>query len=292
MAPRGFDRYMIVIGAGVHPKFGGLTDSERCAYFLGVLAVAATARPRGCLLAGAQPAGQREVARLAGVSEKVALTAIEKLIAVGVLEHDDERQCWRVHDWIDVNREPASSAERMARLRARRSASQAPSPGVTVTSQVTSQSVSEGEGKGEGKEQSQSQHLRRAGSSTVRELFDYWRAQCEHPNARLSADRRGKIQARLSEGYTEEQIRRAIDGAARRAFVNGDGRRFDDIELICRHGAKLESFIERESAPAKGVERVSAETQARLDERLEQLRAEADQTTIREEDANGQDTDR
>jgi hypothetical protein len=137
--------------------------------------------------------------------------------------------------------------------------------------------------------QSQSQHRSRAGSSTVRDLFDYWRDRCNHPTAKLGADRRGKIQARLNEGYTAEQIRRAIDGAARGAFVNDDGKRFDDIELICRRGNKLEDFMERASAPAKGAEYVSPETQARLDARLAQLAAE---NTTREEGNDGQDADR
>ncbi len=33
--------------------------------------------------------------------------------------------------------------------------------------------------------------------------------------------------------------------AARAAFVNDDGKRFDDFELIFRNGSKLESFIQR-----------------------------------------------
>lgn len=81
--------------------------------------------------------------------------------------------------------------------------------------------------------------------STIPDLFAYWQQQCDHPQARLTRDRRQKIQARLKEGYTPEQIRVAIDGAAKAAFVNDQGKRFDDLELICRTGSKLESFIDR-----------------------------------------------
>ncbi len=77
-----------------------------------------------------------------------------------------------------------------------------------------------------------------------RELFDYWRERCNHPNSRFTADRRTKLQARLRDGYTPEQIREAIDGAAANPFIK-DGRRFDDLELICRSGSKLEGFIGR-----------------------------------------------
>lgn len=86
--------------------------------------------------------------------------------------------------------------------------------------------------------------------STViaRELFEHWRTACGHPRAKLTDDRRRKIRARLREGYTVEQIRQAIDGAAARAFVNEQGVKFDDIELICRNGAKVEQFIARAAA--------------------------------------------
>lgn len=79
----------------------------------------------------------------------------------------------------------------------------------------------------------------------ARELFDLWRERCAHATAKYTDERKRKIEARLKEGYTVEQITLAIDGAARAAFVNDAGKRFDDIELICRNGSKLESFMER-----------------------------------------------
>lgn len=80
----------------------------------------------------------------------------------------------------------------------------------------------------------------------VSELFAYWQEQCGHPHAKLTNDRRAKIKARLREKYTVEQIRTAIDGARRNAHTNeGTGKPFDDIELICRTGSKLELFIDR-----------------------------------------------
>jgi len=84
--------------------------------------------------------------------------------------------------------------------------------------------------------------------SEAKECFEYWQQRCEHPKARLGRDRQAKIVARLNEGYTVEQIKQAIDGAAVGAFTNDSGHRFDDIELICRNGTKLESFIERAGA--------------------------------------------
>lgn len=81
----------------------------------------------------------------------------------------------------------------------------------------------------------------------VKDLFEYWQRTCEHPTAKATRDRTSKISARLREGYAPEQIRKGIDGARRDPFVNDAGKRFDDIELICRTGSKLEGFIERSS---------------------------------------------
>jgi hypothetical protein len=88
----------------------------------------------------------------------------------------------------------------------------------------------------------------------VNELFAYWQQQCGHPHARLTPERKARIAARLKQGYTVEQIRQAIDGAACGAFVNEAGKRFDDIELICRSGSKLESFVERARRTATGTQ--------------------------------------
>jgi hypothetical protein len=101
------------------------------------------------------------------------------------------------------------------------------------------------EGKGREGNNTTSSKLDDAG--TIRALFDYWRERCRHPGAKLdNGDTRWqKVGARLREGYTPEQIRKAIDGAAVGAYVNDAGKRFDDLELICRNKVKLEDFIER-----------------------------------------------
>lgn len=83
----------------------------------------------------------------------------------------------------------------------------------------------------------------------ARRLFDYWRERCHHEQAKLTPDRERKVLARLRDGYTEEFIRRAIDGAAAAPFRNNHGRPFDDLELICRNGSKLENFAQRAAPP-------------------------------------------
>lgn len=87
----------------------------------------------------------------------------------------------------------------------------------------------------------------------TRRIFAYWQQRCDHPRAKLTADRMSKVLARLRDGYTQADIFTAIDGAAEHAFVNSDtGQRYDDLSLICRDGAKLEGFIQRGQAANGG----------------------------------------
>ena len=88
-------------------------------------------------------------------------------------------------------------------------------------------------------------------SAEISELFAAWQQQCGHPHAKLTSDRRTKIRARLNDGYTVEEIRQAIGGAAAAAYVDDRGKRHDDIELICRSGSRLEAFMGRVSPPRK-----------------------------------------
>lgn len=81
------------------------------------------------------------------------------------------------------------------------------------------------------------------------DLFKYW---CDVmgkniSTSKLTPKRDKAIKARLKEGYTFEQIKAAIDGCRNDSFSMGQNDRqkpFNDIELICRNGEKLESFLE------------------------------------------------
>lgn len=81
------------------------------------------------------------------------------------------------------------------------------------------------------------------------DLFKYW---CDvmgknMSTSKLTPKRDKAIKARLKEGYTVDQVKQAIDGCRLDAFSMGANDRqkpFNDIELICRTGDKLESFIQ------------------------------------------------
>lgn len=110
-------------------------------------------------------------------------------------------------------------------------------------------------------------------SDSPHDLFAYWQHTCRHPTAKPSRDRIAKVKARLAEGYTPNQIRAAIDGAAAQPFVGDTGKTFDDLELICRSGSKLEGFIDRATyTPQRPPTRIHRDKDALRDEVNERRR--------------------
>lgn len=84
-------------------------------------------------------------------------------------------------------------------------------------------------------------------------LFRYWVARLDkNPRKVVFGEKRRKVVlARLNE-HDPEYIARAIDGLAETFYTSTNGKRFDDIELVCRDEVKLEGCYEaaeRASAP-------------------------------------------
>jgi hypothetical protein len=83
-------------------------------------------------------------------------------------------------------------------------------------------------------------------SDSVRAVFDHWAtkraATTRTPVARLklTAERRRKIQARLREGYTADDLQLAIDGIFATPFNVEKG--FLDVELACRDAAHVDRY--------------------------------------------------
>lgn len=157
---------------------------------------------------------------------------------------------WQVHGYREYQRNADEIRDRRERDRQRKAsvrtdATRSPR-GQAAESSRTPAGVREVDVEIEGRRQKAEQIKTPAAlRADVLDCFAYWQEKCGHPNAKLTADREAKIKARLREGYSVHDIRKAIDGAARGAFVNDSGQRFDDIELICRKGSKLEDFMRR-----------------------------------------------
>lgn len=87
-----------------------------------------------------------------------------------------------------------------------------------------------------------------AASADVVAVFDYWRIAMGHAAAKLDKKRSKAIGARLSDGYTVADICRAVDGCKLSPHHMGQNESktvYDDIELICRDGPKLDGFLKR-----------------------------------------------
>jgi hypothetical protein len=110
----------------------------------------------------------------------------------------------------------------------------------------------------------------------VREVFAYWQYRLNHQQAKLTPEREKKIRARLKQGYTVAQIKRAIDGCASSPFhqgANESGAVYSDLTLICRDGGKLESFIARADKGAARFSPAAQQTIAAGERILAELKA-------------------
>ena len=109
--------------------------------------------------------------------------------------------------------------------------------------------------------------------AAVGRLFSYWQEKCDHRAAKMTPDRARLLLSRLRDGYTEAEIRRAIEGAAAAAYVDKEsGKKFDDLTLICRTGSKLEDFIDRGVRVCGEVVREDAGPQAPVEVQIGELR--------------------
>lgn len=137
MSRRVFPAFMVDTEIGGNLKLIGLTDSEFRAHVAGVLPIAAKSQIRGRLLIGDLPASADHVAAQARVKPAVARSALKKLRDVGVVVHDSEFGCERVHEFEDWNPAPKTdrtAAERQQRRRDRLRAERDDHASVTAAS--------------------------------------------------------------------------------------------------------------------------------------------------------------
>lgn len=106
----------------------------------------------------------------------------------------------------------------------------------------------------------------RSRTDDIREVFDYWREQTDHPRARLLRERVQKIRARLREGFTVDELKRAIDGALLSEHHTEGG--YLDIVTLFKAGSSVEQHINR----AGGMPDVEDHARAPETPRLTKLR--------------------
>ncbi len=91
----------------------------------------------------------------------------------------------------------------------------------------------------------------------IQEVFEFWKVTFNKNNRTvLDNPRKSKIQARLKEGYTVEDIKTAIVGCSKSQFhIEGN---HTDLTLICRDATKLDHFLAM-SNPAQVATQPQAE---------------------------------
>jgi hypothetical protein len=90
-------------------------------------------------------------------------------------------------------------------------------------------------------------------SSQALEIFEHWKKVfSKRGDVIFSEKRKGKVLARLNQGYTIDQIKQAIDNCAKSEFHVTN--HYTDLELICRDPEHMDKFIDYvppPPAPAK-----------------------------------------
>jgi len=84
------------------------------------------------------------------------------------------------------------------------------------------------------------------GDERVDQVFNYWCSVFNKTaSSKLTPKRKKAITDRLKEGYTLEEIKLSIDGCSQSEYhmgKNDTGAIYNDLELICRSGEKVEQF--------------------------------------------------
>ena len=109
-------------------------------------------------------------------------------------------------------------------------------------------------------------------------IFDYWRQRMNHPDAKLSDKRRRRIAQAWRNGFSEDDMKLAIDGCTRSPHHMGENdraRRYDDLELILRDVEHVEQFLGYEAQDAGKAQQVQ-EANERYQRRLEASKQRAD----------------
>ena len=127
-----------------------------------------------------------------------------------------------------------------------------PNEGSTLKSDGTSTTKQDGTStaKGDGTSTVERGTIKETLKETFKEniyvVFEFWKTTFNSPKTVLTEKRKKKIEARLDQGYSVEDIKKAILNCSKSDYHMGKNDRgtvYNDIELICREPEKLDRFI-------------------------------------------------
>ncbi len=94
-------------------------------------------------------------------------------------------------------------------------------------------------------------------AENVMHVFDYWRVMTQHTRSRLDVKRAKAIRDMLTIGYSVGDLCLAIDGCIASDFHQGgnqNGTVYDELCLILRDAAHVDSFIRKGEAAHRRLE--------------------------------------
>lgn len=137
----------------------------------------------------------------------------------------------------------------------------------TNVPRTTRRTTNNNDNKGNKGNKDNKKHTSPKDDERVVKVFEYWKQVMNKTDqTMLSPKRKKAIFARIKEGYKFEDFRLAIDSCFQSAFHMGQNDNqtlYNDIELICRTGEKLEQF--RDSVGKALPNQMSALTRHNVD---------------------------
>jgi len=109
-------------------------------------------------------------------------------------------------------------------------------------------------------------------AAVVERIIEHWRRVMEKPRAKSTSERVRVVRARLRDGYTEAELKLAVDGCSQSPHhmgANDRGTPYNDLMLICRNGSFVEKFRDMAGGAPKTShearrEHIAAKAQAAL----------------------------
>lgn len=175
---------------------------------------------------------------------------IDSLVSVGFLDENDEHRLlvhdWKEHcpNWVHAKLKKKGKSILSADLRGDLRTPSTLPPEATTSLATPSQEKTPLSDK----------------SDECREVFEHWQEVMSHPRAKLDDKRRKKVNSRLKDGYTVDDLKQAINGCKKSPHHMGENDRatvYDGLELICRDAEHVDKFIA--VAEGRGLKGQSAE---------------------------------
>jgi len=204
---------------------------------------------RGKLMLNGKAMPEKALSQILGLSEAETKQATSKLEAYGVASRDPETGALMNRRMVrdEATRRARAEAGRKGGLRSRPPQHGSGAEATAKQNRTSSSSSSSSDEPPPG------------WSDHEWAVFGYWRYRREQVLGRSSGPRiqpikkrRSRIRARLAEGYTPDQLERAVDGCLSTDFNIRNGH--TDIELICRDQQHVEQYLARADkvAPSSG----------------------------------------